>query len=163
MDETTTADDTHESVEGSPPSTDDGRRVEPALHDDHRQGGSTEPKLVRHVSWADMSEDESEETKLRRDIEKDMFIKTKKALMEIRKSSGSGVRQNRWPAHWKDVVHDEDGGIDMFGRRIQDGRRRFMQCVLCGGVDVGRPRVVCGPRCAHQKWPFSRAQHTTFS
>ena len=111
-----------ESVEGSPPSTDEGRRVEPELQDEHTQGGSTEPKLVRQVSWADMLEEEEEVNELRKKIEHDMFIKTKRSLMEIRQSSGRGHGHKQWPAHWKDAVHDEDGGYDMFGRRTQDGR-----------------------------------------
>ena len=27
----------------------------------------------------------------------------------------------KWPKHWKDLVHDDDGGMDMFGRRPQNG------------------------------------------
>ena len=34
----------------------------------------------------------------------------------------------RWPKHWKDLVHDEDGGYDMFGRRTSlDGRFTLKQ------------------------------------
>ena len=28
----------------------------------------------------------------------------------------------KWPSHWKDLLHDEDGGYYMFGRRTHDGR-----------------------------------------
>ena len=56
-------------------------------------------------------------------IEKDMIDKTRKALMQIDASKPTTM----WPSHWKDLVHDEDGGYDMFGRRTQDGRLTLKQ------------------------------------
>jgi hypothetical protein len=44
------------SVEGSPPSTDEGRRAGPALQDQHRQGGPAKSKPI--VAWADLSDGE---------------------------------------------------------------------------------------------------------
>ena len=44
------------SVEGSPPSTDGGRRAGPELQDQHRQGGPAKSKPT--VTWADLSDDE---------------------------------------------------------------------------------------------------------
>ena len=42
--------------------------------------------------------------------------------MQLRSSGDRLERSNQWPKHWKDLLHDEDGSCDMFGRRTQDGR-----------------------------------------
>ena len=122
IEESTTTDKESGSVEGSPPSTDEGRRVEPVLQDQHKQGGSTEPKPIRQVNWADMSDEEDELYTLTKKIENDVFLKTKKSLMEFRRSASKNHGSRQWPSNWKDAVHDEDGGYDMFGRRTHDGR-----------------------------------------
>ena len=60
---------------------------------------------------------------LQEKVEKDMVDKTWKAIMQINVSKPT----TRWPDHRKDLVHDEDGGYDMFGRRTQDGRFTLKQ------------------------------------
>ena len=88
------------------------------------------------VSWADEADEEKEENKthlirekereneihiLRQQIEKDMFTKTKKQIMSMKEASKTNRRIGPWPRHWRDLVHDDDGGMDMFGRRPQNG------------------------------------------
>ena len=51
-----------------------------------------------------------------------MIDKTQKALMHLKSDDNWSKPSNKWPEHWKDLLHDEDGGCDMFGRRTQDGR-----------------------------------------
>ena len=51
-----------------------------------------------------------------------MIDKTRKALMQLKSGGDRLNTSNQWPKHWKDLLHDEDGGCDMFGRRPQDGR-----------------------------------------
>ncbi len=48
---------------------------------------------------------------LREKIEKDMIDTTRKALIQLDASNPTTI----WPNHWKDLVHDENGGYDMFG------------------------------------------------
>ena len=55
-------------------------------------------------------------------IEADMLETTRRALMQIKSDEKWKAPSTRWPSHWKYLVHDEDGGYDMFGRRTQDGR-----------------------------------------
>ena len=64
---------------------------------------------------------------LREKIEADMIAKTRSALMELRATKEFDRPPPRWPRHWKDLLHDEDGGHDMFGRRTQDGRATLKQ------------------------------------
>ena len=65
---------------------------------------------------------------LRERIEKDILDKTKKALMKFNDNRERASSAQRWPSDWKDLVHDEDGGYDMFGRRTpQDGRLTLKQ------------------------------------
>ena len=52
-----------------------------------------------------------------------MIDKTRKAIMQINVNMPAA----RWPDHWKDLVHDEERGYDMFGRRTQDGRLTLKQ------------------------------------
>ena len=47
-----------------------------------------------------------------------MYKKILQCIMEMKQNS---KQQERWPSHWKDLVHDDDGGMDMFGRRPQNG------------------------------------------
>ena len=86
-----------------------------------RNKATPPPKPIsreRRVSWADQTEEEEEVKELRRKIEEDIYKKTRRCIMEMRQSSR---QQEEWPSHWKDLVHDEDGGMDMFGRRPQNG------------------------------------------
>ena len=71
---------------------------------------------------------------LREKIEKGMIDKTRKALMQIDASKPT----TRWPNHWKDLVHDEDGGYDMFGRRTHDGRLTLKQELSKLAITDGR-------------------------
>ena len=65
---------------------------------------------------------------LREKIEKDILDKTKKALMKFNNDRERASSAERWPSHGKDLVHDEDGGYDMFARRTpQDGRLTLKQ------------------------------------
>ena len=71
---------------------------------------SSQPKPIsraeKNASWADHMKEDHELHILREKIEKDMIDKTRKALMHIDASKPT----TRWPDHWKDPVHDEDGG-----------------------------------------------------
>ena len=100
--------------------TDDGRRAEE--HDQEAAKQSSEPKPAsrerRHIRWADIEDNEKELND---------FKQAKKALMELKNSRGQCDWSNQVPGHWKDLVHDEDGGYDMFGRRAQDGRLQLKQ------------------------------------
>ena len=75
------------------------------------------------MRWACHREEDQELHILREKIEEDMIDKTRKAIMQINVNKPSA----RWPDHWKDLLHDEDGGYDMFGRRTQDGRLTLKQ------------------------------------
>ena len=66
-------------------------------------------------------------TTLRKKIEADMLNKTRKAFMQGRSGEKWRTSSSQWPSHWKELVHDEDGGYDMFGRRTQDGRAIIRQ------------------------------------
>jgi len=66
-------------------------------------------------------------TTLRKKIEADMLNKTRKALMQVRSDEKWRTSSTQWPSHWKDLVHDEDGGYDMLGCRTQDGRAVLRQ------------------------------------
>ena len=66
-------------------------------------------------------------TTLRKMIEADMLNKTRKALLQVRSDEKWRTSSTQWPSHWKDLVHDEDRGYDMFGRRTQDGRATIRQ------------------------------------
>ena len=70
------------------------------------------------VSWAYHRDEDQELHILREKIEKDMIDEPRKAIMQINANKPAA----RWPDHWKDPVHGEDAGYDMFGRRTQDGR-----------------------------------------
>ena len=41
---------------------------------------------------------------------RDILDKTKKALMKFNNDRERASSAERWPSHWKDLVHDEDGG-----------------------------------------------------
>ena len=58
---------------------------------------------------------------LRERIEMDMLNKTRQALMQLKSDNKWARASTKWPSHGKDILHDEDGGYDMFGRRTQDG------------------------------------------
>ena len=64
---------------------------------------------------------------LRKKIEADMLNETRKALMQARSDEKWRTSSTQWPSHWKDLIHDEDGGYDMSGRRTQDGRAILRQ------------------------------------
>ena len=42
--------------------------------------------------------------------------------MQLKSCNNWARVSSNWPSRWKDILHDEDGGYDMFGRRTQDGR-----------------------------------------
>ena len=42
--------------------------------------------------------------------------------MQLKSDGNWSEPSSKWPGHWKDLLHDEDGGCNMFGRRTQDGR-----------------------------------------
>ena len=56
-----------------------------------------------------------------------MISKTQRALMQMRSGSKWTGPSLKWPSHWQDTVHDEDGGHEMFGQRAQDGRATLRQ------------------------------------
>ena len=66
-------------------------------------------------------------TTFRKKIEADMLDKTRRALKQIKSDEKWRASSTRWPSHWKDLVHDEDGGHDMLGRRTQDVRAMLKQ------------------------------------
>ena len=66
-------------------------------------------------------------TTFRKKIEADIFNRTRKAFMQGRQDEKWRTSSTHWPSHWKDLVHDEDGEYDMFGRRTQDGRAVLRQ------------------------------------
>ena len=47
--------------------------------------------------------------------------------MQVRQDEKWKTLSTHWPSHWKDLVHDEDGGYDMFGRKTQDSRAVLRQ------------------------------------
>ena len=91
-----------------PPMTDEGRRAQ--VKEEHAVKQSSEPKPISQS-------DGHELYILQEKIEKDILDKTKKALMKFNNDRERASSAERWPSHWKDLVHDEDGGYDIIGRR----------------------------------------------
>ena len=88
---------------------------------------SSESKCSRRkVKWADMEDEDQniseEDLAWKKKIETATIQDVREKLMEIRKQEDWNKRSKEWPRHWKDILHDEDGGNDMFGRGPQDGR-----------------------------------------
>ena len=99
--------------------TDESRRAH--VKDEHAMKQSSEPKPISQIDWHELHI-------LREKTEKDILDKTKKAFMKFSNDREGASSAGRWPRHWKDLVHDEDGGCDTFGRRIpQDGRLTLKQ------------------------------------
>ena len=113
--------------------TDEGRQAGGQKDEDaHRH--SPQPKPISRVRWADLA-DEEEKQLLTRRIEEDLRYRTHKQLMEL---SEERSRSKPWPKHWKDILHDEDGGHDLFGRRTpQDGRELLKSTLAKLGLHNG--------------------------
>ena len=58
-----------------------------------------------------------------------MVDKTRMQLQKAKNDLRQTSRTETWPAHWRDIVHDLDGGNDMFGRRPQDGRAKLKEAL----------------------------------
>ena len=78
-------------------------------------------------------------TTLRKKIEADMLDKTRRALMQLKPDEKWRASSTRWPSHWNDLVHGEDGGYDMFACRVQDGcavlRQELAKLAVSGGEE----------------------------
>ena len=143
-----TTNETSGSHVDSAPVTDEAARG--ALPSTRTEATPTPKPISRgpRVSWADQTEEENELNMLRRKIEDDMFKKTKRCIMEMKQNSN---HQENWPIHWKDLVHDDDGGMDMFGRRPQHGvatLKNELAKLACWHSPMG----ASGPRMMSQEW-----------
>ena len=81
---------------------------------------------------------EEELQSLQEKVEKAMVDDARFKLMELKKDQAWASVSTGWPKHWKDVVHDEDGGNDMFGRRPQDGRAKLKATLAKLGIYEGQ-------------------------
>ena len=104
--------------------TDEGRRAEE--NDEEAAKQCSQPKPISQEvggkkSWEDLMQEEELQS-LQEKVEKAMLDDARSKLMELKKDQSWAKVSTAWPRHWKDLVHDEDGGKDMFGRRPQDGR-----------------------------------------
>ena len=85
------------------------------------------PISQRKVRWSDEVDDTEEE------------------LMTMATTKERGDRYEAWPANWKDMIHDEDGGMDMFGRRPQNGtatlRHELSKLAFSDGVEWAQDDV----------------------
>ena len=47
--------------------------------------------------------------------------------MQLKSDDGWAKASTKWPSQWKDLLFNEEGGHDMFGRRTQDRRATLKQ------------------------------------
>ena len=121
------------SVEGSPPSTDEGRRAGPALQDQHRQGGPANSKPT--VTWADLSDDEQ----LRganHGSWKSERVPNSLACDTVRRPRPEDVALSvkRGPANWAD---EEAAHMGALKDRVQEDAMEVIRAKHDSKVDVG--------------------------
>ena len=128
--------DQHDDPNGSrgelPPTTDEAGRVAEKKEDAVEQRPQPKPvsqKKQGKLSWASLTEEE-ELTDMENQIEHALIENAKKYIMELKNASKASPRCKGLPGHWKDLVHDEDGGMDMFGRRTPQDGRTILKCTL---------------------------------
>ena len=84
------------------------------------------------------------------------------SVREIAKKTTAGVR---WPDHWLDPVHEEDGGCDKFGLRPQAGieilREELDALVFRDGIAVAKDDVT-GAELVPELVKKARAEEMTY-